>query len=179
MLEPIHTQRLILRPFTLQDEEGIYVMDSDPEVHRYLGNNPISQREQARKTVQTVLDQYEEVGIGRLVIEEKKTGEFIGWAGIKYERQLREFPYYDLGYRLRRDYWGQGIGFEAALASMDFGFRELKLPEICAAAHVDNAASNRIIQKSGLQFREQFTHEGDLINWYGILCPQWEEAEVE
>jgi [ribosomal protein S5]-alanine N-acetyltransferase len=174
MLPTIQTSRFILRPFTPSDAEGIFQMDSDPEVHRFLGNRPIESKAQAQAIVDSVLHQYTENGIGRLVIEDKHTGEFIGWSGLKLEKNLRAFEYYDLGYRLRREFWGKGIATEVAIASLKMGFGELRLKEICAAAHVDNLTSSHILTKLGLILREQFIHDGDLCNWYGLQKSEWD-----
>jgi len=76
--------------------------------------------------------------------------------------------YYDLGYRLRREYWGKGIGFESALPFIDYGFNVLKVKEICGAADIRNIASNKILQKCGLTFQNSFDWDGDECNWYKI-----------
>lgn len=165
----IETDTLIIRDLEEFDVEGIFALDSDPEVHRYLGNQPIHTIEEAKKSIQYIRQQYLDNGIGRWAIIEKKTNDFVGWTGLKYEEKLRkEFSYYDLGYRLRKKYWGQGIGYQTAVASIQYGFDKLNLPEICAAADIDNQASNRILRKTGLQFVEVFEYEGSLCNWYRL-----------
>ncbi|WP_430467822.1 GNAT family N-acetyltransferase [Winogradskyella ouciana] len=163
----LETKRLILRPINENDAQNFYEMDSNPKVHIYLGNNPVTSIEQSKSKIEGILQQYKDYGVGRLAMERKDTGEFIGWSGLKSERELRkEFDYYDLGYRLKEEFWGNGYATEAAIASLDFGFNDLKLKEICAAADVNHIASNTILKKIGMQPSGTFEFEGDLCNWY-------------
>ena len=92
----IETPRLIIRDVELYDAEGIFQLDSDPEVHKYLGENPIKTMLEAKKIIEYIRNQYIEHGIGRWAIIDKKTCDFIGWTGLKYEQQIRNsFNYYD------------------------------------------------------------------------------------
>jgi [ribosomal protein S5]-alanine N-acetyltransferase len=165
----IDTEKFILREILETDVEGMYALDSDPEVHKYLGNNPIASMDAALATIQHVRKQYKENGIGRWAIIDKASNEFVGWAGLKYEQNLRtNFNYYDIGYRLLRKYWGKGIASEAAKVSLEYGFNQLNINEIFAAAHVGNAASNKILTNIGLKFIDTFEYNGALTNWYGL-----------
>ena len=81
----IETERLILRPVTLDDTQDFFEMDSNPNVHKYLGNNPVKYLDQSKAWIEDILDQYEAYGLGRLAVVKKTTNEFLGWSGIKYE----------------------------------------------------------------------------------------------
>ena len=172
MKTTIETERLILRPVTLEDTQDFFEMDSNPNVHKYLGNNPVKTIEQSKAWIKDILEQYEEFNLGRLAVIKKDTDEFLGWSGLKYERQLRkEFNYYDIGYRFKEKHWGNGYATESAIASLKFGFDDLKLKEICAAADVNHVASNTILKKIGLQPSGTFTYEDELCNWYTLKNP--------
>ncbi|MFK7831717.1 MAG: GNAT family N-acetyltransferase [Winogradskyella sp.] len=167
--KPIETNRLILRPVEETDLHDFFELDSNPKVHVYLGNKPVTSLEESQLMIDAILEQYETNGLGRLAVIEKSTTAFIGWAGIKFEQNLRkEFSYYDLGYRLKEQFWGKGYATEAALASLDYGFTDLKLEEIGAAAAIDHVASNTILKHIGMQASGTFTYEGDLCNWYTL-----------
>ena len=121
-----------------------------------------------------IRNQYVVNGIGRWAIIDKKTNDFIGWTGLKFEQGLREnFSYYDLGYRLRKKYWGKGIATESAIQSLKYGFENLDLKEIGAAADVDHLVSNKILKKIGLKFIETFEFEGSTCNWYNLKKSDW------
>jgi RimJ/RimL family protein N-acetyltransferase len=161
------TERLVLREMLPEDLDGMFELDSDPEVHRYLGNKPVTDKKESEEMISFVRQQYETHGIGRWAVIDKKTNEFMGWAGLKYITELtnNHRNYYDLGYRLIRRYWGQGIASEAALISLEYAFNELKLTELYAAA-CENAGSNHILKKIGMKLVETFYYEDIPCNWY-------------
>lgn len=168
------TEKYLIRDLEETDVDGMFLLDSDPAVHRFLGNNPISSKEQSIDIIRKVQQQYIDYGIGRWAIIDKGTNDFVGWTGLKYEQVLRkEINYYDLGYRLRKKYWGQGIASITALESLRYGFEKLNLPEINAAADIDHVVSNHILQKVGLQCLDTFTYENILHNWYGLKREDW------
>ena len=163
------SERLYFRDLQESDVNDIFELDADPEVHRYLGNRPIGTKEEALKTILHVKKQYEDKGIGRWAIVEKRSGECIGWCGFKLEnRDWKEGEYYDLGYRLKRRHWGKAYGTEAAGYCLEYGFINLGLKEICAAAHVDNLRSNNILQKLHFQIIKVFEFDDSLHNWYEL-----------
>jgi RimJ/RimL family protein N-acetyltransferase len=164
------TPRTILREITLDDVEPFFEMDSDPEVHKYLGTRPSENREQVIETINYVRQQYINNGIGRWAIVKKSTNRFIGWTGLKLVKDLinNQTNYYDLGYRLIRKYWGQGIATETARASLQYGFDEMKLTEIIATVNCENAASNMVVDKLGFTLCETFYLHELKHNWYKI-----------
>ncbi|MFL1897218.1 GNAT family N-acetyltransferase [Aquimarina sp. 2-A2] len=170
----IETERCIIRDLEETDAEGMYELDSDPEVHEFLGKQPIQTIEEAKHNIALIRAQYVTNGIGRWAIIDKKTNDFIGWTGLKFEHGLRkEFDYYDLGYRLRKKYWGKGIATETANASLKYGFEQLKLEEIGAAADINHIASNTILRNLGLQYVDQFEYDGVPHNFYSLKKTEW------
>jgi ribosomal-protein-alanine N-acetyltransferase len=171
----IQTERLILREMRFEDMDGLFELDSDPEVHKYLGNNCVKDIEQVKKIVTSVKQQYIENGIGRWSMIDKKSGEFIGWTGLKLVKETLNghSDFYDLGYRLLQKYWGKGLATESALASLKYGFETLNLEIIYASAHIDNLQSNRILNKIGFQFVETYPYESWTKNWYALSRECW------
>jgi RimJ/RimL family protein N-acetyltransferase len=117
-----------------------------------------------------VRNQYQTNGIGRWATIEKETGLFIGWSGLKFitEPENNKVNYHDIGYRFMPQFWGKGYATEATKAWLKYGFEQLNLEVLNAAAHVDNAASNRVLQKVGFQFVETFYYDTELCNWYQL-----------
>lgn len=177
MIATLQTQRFILRPFQESDCDGLFALDSDPEVVRYLGNNPMTSLTEASTMIQYILKQYADFGIGRWVIADKSSGAFIGWAGLKFVTEITNdrSHFHDIGYRLLRQHWGKGIATECALASLKFGFETMQLEAIHAGAHQENAASNHILQKIGLRFIAPFEYDGAPQNWYSIRRNEWKK----
>lgn len=164
----VETKRFLLRELQLTDIEGMYELDSDPKVHKYLGNKPITQKDQLLKVIHHVRQQYINHGIGRWAVIDKNTNQFVGWSGLKFVTDLTNGHqnYYDLGYRIIRKYWGLGIATETAIASIDYAFNQLKIERLYAAAHIENAASNKVLQKVGMKLIETFDYDSIKCNWY-------------
>ena len=173
------TERLILREIIPSDIDGMFELDSDPEVHKYLGKKPLTEKEQVANVINFIRQQYNDNGIGRWAIIDKKTNDFIGWTGLKFVTDLtnNHKNYYDLGYRLIKKYWGQGIATETAIASLNYAFEQLKTKEVYAMADCKNDGSNKILRKVGLNFIEKFYHEGIELNWYKINKNEYENRK--
>ena len=172
----IETERLILRELRSTDLEGMFELDSDPEVHKYLGNKPVKTKAESQKIIDSVLKQYEERGIGRWAAIEKSTGEFIGWSGIKLntEYNMNGFSeYYDVGYRLIKRYWGKGYATESGKAAVQYAFNVLKLPELYGITEMGNEASHKALLKIGLHYVEDFYYEEEktYLRWYKVKNP--------
>jgi ribosomal-protein-alanine N-acetyltransferase len=169
----IETERLIMRDLLESDTQGIFELDSNPDVHKYLGKNPIKTLKQAGDSIKFIRKQYEERSIGRFATIEKSSGDFIGWSGIKYNIGDKEElgvkrDFYDIGYRFIPRYWGKGYATESSKAVLDFGFAKLNIETMCGAAEMGNVASNKVLQKIGLKYIEQFIYDNEMINWYQL-----------
>jgi RimJ/RimL family protein N-acetyltransferase len=173
------TERLILREIIPSDIDRMFELDSDPEVHKYLGKKPVTEKEQVTNVINFIRQQYNDNGIGRWAIIDKKTNDFIGWTGLKFVTDLtnNHKNYYDLGYRLIKKYWGQGIATETAIASLDYAFEQLKTKEVYAMTDCKNDGSNKILRKVGLNFIEKFDLEGIEHNWYKIDKNEYENRK--
>ncbi|MDL5046463.1 GNAT family N-acetyltransferase [Oscillatoria amoena NRMC-F 0135] len=164
------TERLFIRELLHEDATGMFKMDSDPEVHKYLGNDPVKDIEQIRNVISFIRQQYVDNNIGRWAVIEKESGEFIGWTGLKLMRETvnNHTNYYDFGYRFVKSSWGKGYATETAAPSLQYGFDVLQADAIYAMADEGNTASRRVLQKAGLQFIEMFDYEGIRHAWYKI-----------
>jgi len=164
------TERLILRELVVEDETAMFELDSDPEVHRYVGNSPVESIEQIQDIIEFIQKQYEENGVGRWAVIEKSSNKFIGWAGLKlFKNEMNNHSnFYELGYRLIKSYWGKGYATEAALASVKYGIEKLGLKEIYAMTDVDNINSKKVLEKAGFKYIETFDDNGDQTDWFKL-----------
>ena len=179
----LETERLILREMRPSDLEGMFQLDSDPEVHKYLGKNPIKTRAESQKIIDDIIKQYEERGIGRWAAIEKSSGEFIGWSGIKLNTEYNMNGYtkfHDVGYRFIKQFWGKGYATESGKAAVNYAFNSLKLPELYAATELGNEASHNALLKIGLNYVEDFYFEQEKLNlrWYKIEKKEWNKNNV-
>lgn len=164
------TERLILRELIPDDAEGMFELNNDPDVHRYLGNKPVTSVEQSIAEIEFIRKQYVEKGIGRWAVIEKTSGNFLGWSGLKLitETTNNHINYYDLGYRFSKRFWGKGYATETAMAVIDYGFTELKLNEIIGIADINNLGSIHVLEKVGLKRVSVFDYDGTKHVWMKI-----------
>lgn len=169
-MQSIETRNFVLRPFILDDVDGLFELDSNPNVHKYLGNKPVKTKQECIEIIQFIQKQYQENGIGRFAIIDKQTNEFLGWSGLKYVREEINglINFHDLGYRLIERFWNKGIATECAEAWTNYAFENLKLPEIYAMADIENSGSNRVLQKLNFVIQNKFEYDGSLHHFYKL-----------
>ncbi|MGV3609838.1 MAG: GNAT family N-acetyltransferase [Fluviicola sp.] len=152
----LETPRLTLREMTPEDAESAYILNSDPEVLKYTGDNPFESVEEAREFLEKY-ESYKKYGFGRWAVILKETGEYLGWCGLKYIPELDEF---DIGYRLMKKFWGKGYATEAAEACLKLGFGQFGMKTIVGRAMPENGASVRVLEKIGLTYLENRVEDG-------------------
>jgi RimJ/RimL family protein N-acetyltransferase len=161
----LETERLKLRWFTPDDVQAMFELNSDPDVIRYAEPTPALDLQEAMKRMeQGPLSDYEKYGYGRFAVEWKETGEVIGFCGIKYIPEI-ELP--EIGYRYLTQYWGRGIGTEAARVCVDFARDDLKIEKLVALILPENVASMRVAEKLGMS-------RGPLIHVFDVDAYQYE-----
>jgi RimJ/RimL family protein N-acetyltransferase len=172
----VETDRILMRELVKSDVDAFFEMDSDPEVHRYLGKKPNTSKQESLDMIDFIKQQYLDYGIGRWAIINKTTNEFLGWGGLKFRPDTTNgyTGFYEVGYRLLRKHWDKGYATESAKASLKYAFEVLNLENVYAMANVDNIASSRVLQKAGLMITNRFECEGILCDWFEISKRDWE-----
>lgn len=156
----LETERLFHRKFTLDDLDKLIELRSDSEVNKYLGGTRMQNPEAIATRLQFYIDCYDKFGFGVTAMIWKETGEMIGWGGLMPLENTGEI---EVGYGMIREFWGKGIGLEAALGWLDYGFNQAGLERIVAVAQPENTGSWRIMEKCGMRYEKTETH-------YGIEC---------
>ena len=146
----LETDRLLLREYVEDDAEAFLKLNTDPEVLRFVPDKALLNVEQARQVlIDHPIADYRKNGFGRGACILKSSGEQIGFAGLKYLKELDEV---DIAYRFMPTYWGQGLATEAARASVRYGFADLGLKRIIGLVMPENTASVRVLEKAGLRY---------------------------
>ncbi|KQO31661.1 GNAT family acetyltransferase [Flavobacterium sp. Leaf82] len=173
MKEPIETDRLILRELLLSDVEGMFELDSNPNVHLFLGNKPVKDIQESLDQIKNIQQQYKDLGIGRWAVILKETNEFLGWSGIKFiTNEINNHKdFYEIGYRFIEKHWGKGYATEAGKAFIDYAFNVMKIEAVYAYADAGNENSRRILEKLGLRYVNSFEYEEELEVWYQLKNP--------
>ncbi|WP_367106377.1 GNAT family N-acetyltransferase [uncultured Psychrobacter sp.] len=162
MMNKIETQRLILRQWQPDDFAVFAQMNADPEVMRYFPRllTPKLSDIIANKCQQLIEDNGWGFWAVSLKSNAKKSNAFIGMVGLNEAHADMPFaPSVEIGWRLHKDYWGQGYATEAARASLKFAFETLALDEVVAFTAVINKHSQLIMQRIGMtDTQENFYH---------------------
>ena len=147
----LETERLILRPLTVDDADAVFVWASDPVVNRYMSyplHTDIEVTRQWLRSVEQGPEDNYEFGFVRRI-----DGLLMGTGGIRRQKDGS----WDFGYNLRHDCWGRGYATEAAKAMIAFAHDALGAKVFTAFHAVDNPASGRVKEKCGLVYQ----HEGE------------------
>lgn len=153
----LHTERLSLRPFRKEDGAAMYELNDDPEVLQYTGDTQFADTAATESFLENY-SQYEEYGVGRMIVILKATDEILGWCGLKYHPEEDE---YDIGYRFYKRHWGKGYATESAKAIMADGFARIGMKQIVGRARVENTASINVFDKLGMEFVKNYVEDGD------------------
>ena len=169
----LRTERLLLRPYKLEDVEDVFNYESDPEWARYLPVPEPYARQHAEEFVaQRVLASWDTNPGWALVLTDK----VIGHVGLRINPQHETA---ELGYSVAREHWGQRLATEATRTVVQWGFKERGLAKVFAQADARHTNSHRVMEKLGMT-REGFlrSHEirrGERIDhvYYGVLRDEW------
>jgi RimJ/RimL family protein N-acetyltransferase len=151
---PILTPRLELRPFLESDIDGIAELLADREATRFIGN--VKSREAAADSVRNMRDAFAARGWGTLAVSPRGQRECIGYCGV---RPLPHTAEIEIAFALQHRCWNLGYATEAAAASLDAAFNNLRIGSIVATVYPDNKPSLRVLEKLGMKFEsEVFGH---------------------
>jgi RimJ/RimL family protein N-acetyltransferase len=177
--DPLRTERLVLRFFTVGDLEAAHDMQSRPEVARYLYWNP-RDRAGAARSLQEKLHctSIEAEGdILNLAVERASGGPVIGDLMLRYVSAVHQQA--EVGYVFHPDAQGQGLATEAARAIVDLAFRELRAHRVFGQIDARNTASARVLERVGMR-REAHLVENEWVKgeWideviYAVLADEW------
>ncbi len=173
----IETSRLLLRPVEPGDAPAIYAYQSDAEIYRYMNTEPPASADAVAETIRQWLELRAEDRPPPWVIIFKETGRVAGRIGLDHLNREHSAGWLD--YQLARELWGRGIATEAVRAVLGYGFGTLGLNRIGAYCWDGNAASQRVMEKAGMQY------EGTLrqirfakgayrdLRYYSMLAEEW------
>ncbi|MFE6038688.1 GNAT family N-acetyltransferase [Streptomyces sp. NPDC056452] len=148
----LKTSRLLLRRWRAQDVAPLATVNADPDVMRWIGDGSVRDEQQTRSGVEAMEREWEVEGFGLFAVEIRSTRELAGFTGLSVPDFLPEvLPAVEVGWRLGRAHWGQGLATEAAAAAVRFGFEDCALKRIISIAQVGNDASERVMAKLGMQ----------------------------
>ena len=174
----LRTERLLLRPFRLDDVDDVFAYAKDLEWAQYLGGHipqPYTRRDAEEFVAHSVLASWD-TNPDFAVELDGRVGGGVG-LDVKQTDAIAE-----LGYAIARPLWGKGLMPEAARAAVDWGFEWLGLAKVYAMVDVRNARSLRVMEKLGMAregvLRSHASVRGNRIDVaaYGLVREDWEQG---
>ncbi len=165
------TDRLVVRPFNLNDADFIVRLLNEESFIRCIGDKKVrSQEDAVNYLAQGPLASYEAYGFGLNMVQLKGTATPIGICGILKRPEL-DWP--DLGYAFLPEYCGIGYAYEAAAAVLKQGIATHGLSKVLAVTLPNNVSSNSLLKKLGFSLTATIELYGSVNNLYEywVLAP--------
>ncbi|MER5770790.1 GNAT family N-acetyltransferase [Streptomyces sp. NPDC001985] len=180
LVDPIKTERLVLRPFTADDEDDMFAFESRDDVARYLFNEPRTREDNARELALrqrlTVLRKEQDSLMAAVELD----GTVIGYVLLVWRSE--EHRQGEFGYVFHPDHGGRGYATEAAREMLRIGFERLGLHRIIGRCDPRNTGSARVMERLGLRKEAHFV-ESEIFKgeWGGelhfaMLASEWRES---
>ena len=148
----IKTARLELRPTSEEDAAFVLELLNTPKWIQNIGDREVRTLEAAQKYIQErMLPQVERLGFGNFTLLRIEDGKKVGTCGL-YDREGLEGV--DIGFALLPAYERMGYAFESAQKLMQLAEYQWKLPMVQGITITSNTASQKLLEKLGLQFVE-------------------------
>lgn len=153
----IRTERLVLRDWRPGDRAPFAALTADPEVMEHFP--ALLSREESDGLADHFSAGIRERGWGMWAVERQDTGAFAGYVGIQPVTFDSWFtPAVEIGWRLARSQWGDGIATEAGRASLEYAFGTLGLDRVVAFTVPANTRSLSVMGRLGMTFAGDFDH---------------------
>jgi RimJ/RimL family protein N-acetyltransferase len=170
----LQTPRLTLSPCRPSDCADFIDLELDPEVMRYLNGGHAVDHAQLDPNPSFLMPRGTEpyVWTGRRTAG----GAFVGWFCLWQDSETLA----ELGYRLQRTHWGQGLATEGASALIDWGFGSNGYDKIVSCTMTVNHGSRRVMEKIGMRHARTVACDGDPFPgtehgdvWYELTRSEW------
>jgi ribosomal-protein-alanine N-acetyltransferase len=163
----IITPRLQLRQWLPSDIPPFTTINKDATVMQYFPNTLTD--EETLQMITRINTHFEEHGYGPYAVENKLTKEFLGYTGFAIPTFESYFtPCIEIGWRFKKEAWGQGFATEAAIACLRYGFETLGFDKVFSFTAVINTKSEKVMQRIGMTLVGYFDHPK--IEKGSVLC---------
>jgi len=166
LLPRIKTERLLLRTYTTDDLESVYLIISDKDVMRFFSADVTVERETVLTSLPRRMEKWKTQGFGQFGVFDKRSEKLIGYCGLQYLDNTNEVEIY---YGFFKDFWGKGLATEAAKAVLRFGFEQVELEKIVAVTHPENTASQKVLLKLSFKQKENTVFYGVEAAYFAMM----------
>jgi ribosomal-protein-alanine N-acetyltransferase len=151
------SERLIFRDWLPVDLPEFQRMNADPVVMEFFQG--ILTYEETDVFYEKIKAEIQSEGYGLFAVELKETCEFLGFIGFhKANLNLGFDPFVEIGWRLKKEAWGNGYATEGAKRCMTYGFEQLGFSDVYSFTSIVNTRSERVMRKIGMKRKMVFDH---------------------
>jgi RimJ/RimL family protein N-acetyltransferase len=179
-LPTLQTPRLILRSLEPSDDADVFAVFSDPMVMRYWDGAIMATRQDAMKYIDHIHYGFRRRELFQWGIADRETNAVIGTCTLTHFSTIHERS--EIGFAIRQERWGKGLGAEAVAAVVALAFEKLKLHRIEADVDPRNDRSLRLLERLGFRregyLRERYCISGERQDavMMGLLRAEWIKA---
>ena len=166
------TERLIVRRLSLEDVPALTEILSDPKVMKHSVRGVCDEAATSRFT-EWCLACYESHGVGPWALVDKISSELIGFCGAGPE-MIVDVEEINLGYRLARHHWNQGLASEAAKAVLNYVFSKSLFNSVVVIIEPEHVASLKVAEKAGFSSFNVVEFHGRPVRLYRLTSEKWE-----
>ncbi|MDU2024744.1 MAG: GNAT family N-acetyltransferase [Finegoldia magna] len=151
------TERLIFRDWKKEDEHKFVEMNNDSDVMKFFPKK--LNESESLELLTKIKSNFEKNGFGLYAVESKEKNEFVGFLGFNIAEFESDFtPCIEIGWRFRKEFWGEGLATEGASKCLKYGLEELDFKQIYSFTADINIPSKRVMEKIGLNFYKTFNY---------------------
>ena len=163
----LETERLFVRDWVPDDWKRYRPLATDPRVLKYIGRGEPSSEERVKQFVWGGIEKAKSRGWILWPVIHRDDAELIGFCGFSDGFP----PDVEIGWRLRPEYWGQGLATEIASAVMAYGWKRFQFDRLISVVQPANRPSIRVAEKLGMTLEATFAHQGIEVLRYAKTKP--------
>jgi RimJ/RimL family protein N-acetyltransferase len=163
-MKTLETERLTIRPMTLDDASFIRRLLNEPTWIRYIGDKGVRTEEDAKNYILNgPMQMYKDFSLGLQVVTISEQKRPIGVCGLIKRPSLKDV---DLGYAFLPEHTNKGYAYEAAVAAVQYAKETLLLEKLVAFTTLDNEDSGKLLIKLGFTFEGIKPYETSEVKWF-------------
>lgn len=172
----LSTERLVLRPFCLDDVDALHTLWADREVRRYLFAGEVPARERVVEMVENSVGGFEDLGYGFFSLRRRQSpNEIMGFSGF---RPFDEVGVVEMLFAVEPAHWRRGYATEASREVLRYGFEQCDLRRVVATTDTPNQRSVRVLQRLGLFFEKRRERHGLDTVYYAMTADEFRASDL-
>ena len=161
---PLESDRIMLRKWTMDDASDLFEFRSQAEVMNPVGGVPLKSIEEAKYSLEMIIDWYVSMYKYDLAIYHRKDKKVIGTIGLKFKDISNNII--EIGYLLNKNYWNQGIMTESLRLMINYIRSISSSVKIICMCNIDNGSSRRVVEKCQMKFTQEIESNNDVFAVY-------------